>query len=301
MNQESPASISNGKVRKRWIALGLIILAFVFWRGMHPTYQGHGMQYWFETYTREGVHEFRVKSIPPLSAAQQEALEAFRYFGTDGLIYLLDQATQGSRPSKFTVGIENILESLPWHPRGDFESNRYYRIATANELLNQLGIPFEFAQSHAIPHEGIAHSKALTKELRMYQWVTNHFKAVERKAGDHLNHVDERVRSNANRALVNITKRLGSIPKAWAEKLLKQEQPNHYLLARLAPHFTDIEEYLLTKLKSSKPWESFRASACLAFAFPDSENYRQELLKYLIPGADPTSENQYGFYIYFLT
>lgn len=88
MNQESPATNSNRRVRKRWIALGLIILAFASWKGLQPTYKGHGMQHWFDVYTRDGVQEDPNKPILPLSSAQKEALGAFQHFGTNGLVFL---------------------------------------------------------------------------------------------------------------------------------------------------------------------------------------------------------------------
>ena len=300
MHQESPASNSDGRVKKRWIALGLIILAFVFWKGMHPTYQGHGMQYWFDVYTKDGVQEHPHKPIPPLTSAQKEALDAFQHFGTDGLNYLIDLATQDYKPSKFVEGIESILESLPWRSRGSFEMARYHQIVTSWELLRQLGVPFELAQSYGESFKGESDPKILAKAITPFQWVTNNFDEVGNKISYYLDHENSSLRWNAHRALENMSVSTEIHAKDWAERLT--EHANYYLMAKWAKKSSVFEEDLLTRSQSSKPRESFKAIACLATAFPDAPKYRKQLLEHLTITPKSTASEAAGVQsnIYFL-
>ena len=279
MNQASPATNRNRRVKKRWIILSLIILAFIFWKGLHPTYKGHGMQHWFDVYARDGVQEYANKPIPPLTSAQKEALEAYQHFGTNGLVYLIDLATQDYKPSKFVEGIESFLESLPWRSRGSFEVARYYQVITSCELLRQLGVPFELVQSYGESFKDESDPKMLAKSIAPFRWATNNFDAIGNKIADYLDHENSSVRWNAHRALENMSIHIEIPTKDWAERLT--EHPNYYLMAKWAKKSSVFEEHLLTRSQSSKPRESFKAIACLATAFPDSLKYRQQLLEHL--------------------
>jgi hypothetical protein len=129
-----------------------------------------------------------------LTSAQKEALDAFQHFGTDGLNYLIDLATQDYKSLKFVEGIESILESLPWRSRGSFEVARYHQIVTSWELLKQLGVSFELAQSYGESFKGESDPKMLAKAITPFQWVTNNFDEVGNKISYYLDHENSSLR-----------------------------------------------------------------------------------------------------------
>lgn len=173
----------------------LVIIGMIFgarWLS-RPTYKGHGIEWWFDQYADDFTFSVQRHYLPPTSR-QEDALEAFRHFGKPGVEYLVDQFAIGFDPPVMFPIVYQVLESFPWNRnlKAKQQDRWMYGSEAAVELLNELGIPYDWADQ--LGREAVrasSHRNAMAMEVHLLSVATNEFDQLSKRFSAGLTHRDD--------------------------------------------------------------------------------------------------------------
>lgn len=261
-------SFRSNKSKYLYLLCALCLVVGVWWL-KRPTYQGHGMEWWFDRYIEDYSYIGQFKYLP-LTAQQNDAVEAFRNFDKSGVKFLVDNFASGfDDPPYLIPPIQVILESLPSNRNRNLQKEQreqWIRNSQgALEFLVDLGIPYDWANEFG--HSAInasTHTNAIFMEVHLLNAVTNQLNHLTERLTENLNHNNGWVAYFSGQGLsrTNLNAK-AAIPILLKKSIGKSDYWWCLLYANLAAESPEIRSYLEDSMRSEDFSISFQAALAL--------------------------------------
>ena len=238
------------------LIFGLVSIA---WWAAQPRYQGKSMEWWFDQYLEDYTGS-RYDHKLPLSPKQEVAIQAFRTFGESSIPFLIRDMHHLVEEFDESDLIYDILKKLLWNEHRNFRREWRRRGDAAYDLLEKLGIPYEWAQKYGAQVEiAPTQRNAFLIEMSLLHAATNHHDEIVRTLIPHLEKGDPK-RYGALRILSKPTvKAHVAIPHLLNDGEDKSEF-TYQTYAKLAPASSEIRTLLENRMDSENPREVFLAA-----------------------------------------
>lgn len=246
--------------RKSLFALGFIGLALCAWWIMQPRYQGHSMNRWFERYLEDFTFNTYNHRLP-MSKKQEEAIQAFRYFGESGVQFLVRDLDSVLMEFPKDALVYKILKMLPWNSQRDFRMEWMRRAEGTVDLFWKVGLPYDWAVQYGRQAtQTTTQTNAFALEMIILNGATNQNDLIVAKTLPYVTSTNSQMRYLTTRILskTNISAH-AAIPS-----LLNLPPPRNHnlyqLCANLAPTSPEIQTLLEKWLLSDDPYIVFHAA-----------------------------------------